>query len=358
MNKTNRNHDTIPVRKGEQLDQNELLNFLNQHFDLANEPLEINQFGAGHSNLTYELKVGDWEAVLRRPPHGPVAPKAHDMGREFNILQDLYPVFPLAPKPYIFSENPSIVGSPFYIMERRRGFVYDTTFPKEVEVTKEFCQQLSASMVDTLVQLHSIDYKKTKLVEFTQPDGFLERQVHGWIGRYVRARTDDIPGVEELTTWLATNIPTSQAPTIIHYDYKLNNAMFSFEDPTKMVGLFDWEMTTVGDPLADVGAAMSYWIEKDDPDLLSKGPGKEPVTVNDGFYTRQQFVEEYAKKSGRDLSEIHFYTTFAYFKLAVICQQIYYRYKQGQTQDQRFRDLHVFVKSLITYAQATRKGWK
>jgi aminoglycoside phosphotransferase (APT) family kinase protein len=358
MNKTNHSGDTIPVRKGEKLDHNQLRSFLDQHFSLENEPLEINQFGAGHSNLTYELKVGEWEAVLRRPPHGPVAPKAHDMEREYSILRDLHPVFSLAPKPYVFSDNSAIVGSPFYVMERRRGYVFDTSFPSEIEVTSNLCKELSESMVDTLVHLHSIDYKKTRLVEITQPEGFLERQVHGWIGRYARARTDEIPGVEELTKWLATNIPTSQAPSIIHYDFKLNNAMFSYEKPTKMVGLFDWEMTTVGDPLADVGAAMSYWIEKDDPDLLSKGPGKSPVTVNEGFYTRQQFVERYAEKSGRDISDIHFYTTFAYFKLAVICQQIYYRFKQGQTEDPRFADLHVFVRSLITYALATRKGWE
>ncbi|MFZ3589508.1 phosphotransferase family protein [Bacillus sp. DJP31] len=355
MNETKGFQDTIPVRSGEMLEVERLTAFLEQQFDVGKEPLEINQFGSGHSNLTYELKIGEWKSVLRRPPHGPVAPKAHDMEREFSILRDLHPVFPLAPKPYVFSEDTSIVGSPFYLMERKRGFVYDTSFPSDISVTSQLCRTLSETMVDTLVNLHSIDYKKTRLVEFTQPEGFMVRQVNGWIGRYSRSQTDEVKGLEELTKWLVSNIPTSQEPTIIHYDYKLNNSMFSFKDPTQMVGLFDWEMATVGDPLADVGAAMSYWIEKDDPQILKYGLGKPPVTINEGFFTRKEFVELYAKKSGRDLANIHFYITFAYFKLAVICQQIYYRFKQGQTNDPRFANFHLFVESLIEIALDNRK---
>ncbi len=348
--------DTIPVRSGENLNPELLKPFLEQHFNLENESLQIKQFGSGHSNLTYELRVGEWEAVLRRPPHGPVAPKAHDMEREYSILQDVNHVFPLAPKPYLFSNNISIVGSPFYVMERKRGFVYDTSFPNEVNASTKFCRSLSETMVDTLVNLHSIEYKNTRLAEITHPKGFMERQVHGWIARYIKARTHEVEGVDELTKWLVSNIPTSQEATIIHYDYKLNNSMFSFEDPTEMIGLFDWEMTTVGDPLADVGAAMSYWNEADDPELLKLGLGKPSVTLRDGFFTKKEFIELYAKKSGRDVTNIHYYTTFAYFKLAVICQQIYYRWKKGQTKDPRFANFHLFVNSLIKHASFTSKG--
>ncbi|MBM6617546.1 phosphotransferase family protein [Bacillus suaedaesalsae] len=356
MNQLNEFKDTIPVRKEEQLNEERLLEFLHSHFELNNDQLEIRQFGAGHSNLTYEIKVGNWEAVLRRPPLGPVAPKAHDMEREHSILRDLHSLFPFAPKPYAFSNDESIVGSQFYIMERKRGFVYDTSFPKEIVINDEFYRAISEEMVDTLVTLHEVDYNGTKLQELSHPVGFLERQVHGWIGRYVRAKTDDIKGVEELTTWLATNIPISPNSTIIHYDYKLNNAMFSFDSPTKMVGLFDWEMTTIGDPLADVGAALSYWIQDDDPELLKLGLGKQSVTATKGFYSRKEFVERYARKSGRDLANIDYYITFAYFKLATICQQIYYRYKQGQTNDPRFANFHIFVSTLITHALQSRKG--
>ncbi|HZG70973.1 MAG TPA: phosphotransferase, partial [Chondromyces sp.] len=166
---------------------------------------------------------------------------------------------------------------------------------------------------------------------------------------YERAKTDEIPEMEKLESWLTSNIPPSMEPTIIHYDYKLNNALFS-PDLQSMTGLFDWEMTTVGDPLADVGAAMSYWMEEDDPSSLKRGFSQPAVTVREGFYTRKQFLEAYSKKSGRDLSNIHFYITFAYFKLAVICQQIYFRYKKGQTNDERFAGYGDYTKVLIQHS--------
>lgn len=344
--------DTIPVREGEELDSEKLTHFLRETISgLPEGKLNIRQFGAGHSNLTYALEIGDWEAVLRRPPLGPIAPKAHDMKREFTILSALHPVFPTAPKPIAFSDDLSITGSPFFIMERRHGIVLDTEFPAGTEEPEKLGKQLSEMMVDKLVELHAIDYTNTALAGMVKPDGFLERQVHGWIGRYEKAKTSKLAEVEKLTSWLKEHIPESPEPTIIHYDYKLNNAMFS-RDYAEMTGLFDWEMTTVGDPLADVGAAMSYWMQADDPEMLLNALGKPPLTVQKGFFTRDEFIARYAEKSGRDLSEIHYYTTFAYFKLAVICQQIFYRYDQGQTKDPRFKHMDKFVYSLVSYALA------
>lgn len=210
-------------------------------------------------------------------------------------------------------------------------------------------------MVDKLVELHRVDYTQTELVNISKPNGFMERQVGGWIKRYERAKTEEISGVDELTAWLQNNIPVSPEPTIIHYDYKFNNAMFS-DDFTEMTGLFDWEMSTLGDPLSDVGSALSYWVEAGDSEKLKNGLGKNYVTVKEGFFTRQEFLEDYAKKSGRDVSNIHFYLTFAYFKLAVIAQQIYFRYYNGQTNDQRFSNLDESVASLIEYALDSSKG--
>lgn len=349
-------HDTISVRKGEELDKETLTKFLKENLPfIPDGPLEIEQFGAGHSNLTYLLRIGNWEAVLRRPPHGPVAPKAHDMHREYRILTSLHPYYPTAPKPYIFSDDESIIGSPFFIMERRNGVVVDTEFPEWVTYTPQLGRNLSILMVDKLVELHEVDYRKTELMTMAKPDGFMERQVAGWTKRYELSKTDEIRGVEELTNWLAKKIPTSPEPTIIHYDYKLNNAMFS-PDFNEMVGLFDWEMTTIGDPFADLGAALSYWVEEKDPDELKKAFGAESVTTKEGFFTREEFIERYAKKSGRDLSHIQFYLTFAYFKLAVICQQIYYRYKRGQTSDPRFAKFQKTVESLIHHALNYSKG--
>lgn len=342
--------DTIPVRDGEELDKPKLEAFIRENiYELSDDPLTVRQFGSGSSNLTYEVSIGDWEAVLRRPPLGPLAPKAHDMEREFTILKELHPIFPLAPKPFLFNE--SLLGAPFFLMERRRGIVLDTSFPDGFQPTEATCRSISETMVDTLVELHGFPYENTKLSEISHPDGFMERQVHGWIKRYNRSKTDDIKGVEELTNWMASNIPESQSPTVIHYDFKLNNAMFAHDDYSKIVGLFDWEMTTVGDPLADLGAAMGYWLQEDDPELLKYGLGKPPLTVMKGFMTRDEFIESYASKSGRDVSQMNFYLTFAYFKLAVICQQIYYRWKMGQTTDERFRNLNHFVASLIAHAR-------
>ncbi|WP_047151728.1 phosphotransferase family protein [Aneurinibacillus tyrosinisolvens] len=344
--------DTIPVRKGEELDFQALENYLRQHIEtLGSEQLQVEQFGAGHSNLTYQIQIGEWEAVVRRPPFGPVAPKAHDMKRECEILQELHPFFPLAPKPYLYCDDPSVIGSPFFVMERRHGVVLDKKFPSYIEYTPGLGRQISETMVDTLVQLHDVPYQETGLIHLSRPEGFMERQVHGWIGRYERAKTDEIPGADKLKQWLANSLPVSQKPTVIHYDYKLNNVMFSREDVTQMTGVFDWEMTTIGDPLADLGAALSYWIEKEDPPELQHGLGHPPLTVMPGFMSRNQFLNAYANQSGRDVLDIQYYLTFAYFKLAVICQQIYYRWKMGQTTDERFAGLGGFVRALILHAQ-------
>jgi aminoglycoside phosphotransferase (APT) family kinase protein len=347
--------DTIKVREGEELNKGKLQDFIQNHVeDAPSGSLEIEQFGSGHSNLTYLLKIGEWEAVLRRPPLGPVAPKAHDMNREYNIIDSIYPVFPVAPKPYIFSEDETIIGSPFFIMGRKKGIVLNSCIPDWVNYDSELGRKISELMVDKLVELHQIDYTKTSMADITNPNGFMERQVTGWIKRYEKSKTNEIQGVAEVTKWLEKNIPVSPYPSIIHYDYKLNNAMFS-NNFSEMVGLFDWEMTTVGDPLADLGVALSYWVKEDDPDELKNGFGESPVTIKEGFFTRDEFIQSYAIKSGRDLSNINFYLTFAYFKLAVICQQIYFRYKKGQTNDQRFAHLGEFVSNLIQISLSSSK---
>lgn len=348
--------DTIAVRKGEELNKEALLKFIQVNVgDPPTCDLEIEQFSVGQSNLTYLLRIGEWEAVLRRPPHGPVAKKAHDMEREYTILSNLYPLFPTVPKPYIFSDDHSIVGSPFFIMERRKGIVLDKDFPINVPYNRAIGRRISEIMVDKLVELHRVDYTKTELLNISRPNGFMERQIAGWIKRYENAKTEEIFGVNELTTWLQTNIPVSPNPTIIHYDYKLNNAMFS-DDFCAMTGLFDWEMTTIGDPLADVGVALSYWVEDGDSEELKNTLGKQTITAMDGFFTREEFLENYANKSGRDISNIHFYLTFAYFKLAVIAQQIYLRYFKGQTNDERFSTMNHSVANLIQYALYYSKG--
>jgi aminoglycoside phosphotransferase (APT) family kinase protein len=341
--------ETIAVRTGESFDLQRVERYLRDHIQEIGEGLlQVRQFPSGASNLTYLLQIGDWEGVLRRPPFGPVPPRAHDMKREFTLLQKIHPVFSLAPQPYIFCDDLAIIGVPFYVMERRQGFALNTSFPPGVTPTSDLCQQLSQTVIETLVQIHAIDWQAAGLGTLGHPDGFLERQVKGWIERYFHAQTDEIPEVEPLTNWLATHIPQSPAPTLIHNDFKLNNMLLDANDLTRAVAVLDWEMTTIGDPLFDLAISLSYWATADDPEELKTI--LPTVTILPGFVSRETFMELYAQKSGRDLSSIDFYMNFAYFKLAVIIQQIYVRWKRGQTKDERFGVFGGRVHTLIRYA--------
>ncbi len=341
--------DTIPVRSGENFDLDKVELYLHDHIeDIGEGILQVRQFPSGASNLTYLLQIGNWEGVLRRPPFGPVPPKAHDMKRECGLLQHINPVFSLAPKPYIYCDDPAILGAPFYVMERRKGVVVDKSFPPGTTPTPDLCKQISHTVIDTLVQIHAIDWQAAGLDTFGHPPGFLERQVKGWIGRYHQAKTDEIPHVESLTNWFISHIPQSPAPTLIHNDFKLNNMMLDENDLTRAVAVFDWEMTTIGDPLFDLATSLSYWATADDPEELKTI--LPTVTMFPGFVSRETFMELYALKSSRDLSSMDFYMVFAYFKLAVIIQQIYVRWKRGQTQDERFGAFGDRVQTLIEYA--------
>lgn len=339
---------TIPVRPGEELDLGAVRRYLRERVPgYPDEPLEVRQFATGASNLTYLLRSGEWTAVLRRPPFGPLPPKAHDMGRECAILERLHPVFPLAPKPFAFCPDHSVLGAPFYVMEYRSGVVLDYAFPPGIRPTPELCRHISYLVVDTLAELHAVDFRQAGLTGFGHPDGFVRRQVEGWIRRWERAKTEDIPVLDGLLTWLQEHIPPSPPPTLIHNDFKLNNLLLS-PDLTRVVAVLDWEMATIGDPLFDLGVALSYWVTGDDPEALKDG--LPTVTTHPGFITREEFVQRYAERTGRDVDGIHWYLTFSYFKLAVILQQIYYRWKKGQTHDPRFERFGSVARELILYA--------
>jgi aminoglycoside phosphotransferase (APT) family kinase protein len=329
--------ETIKVREGEAFDAGVVEDLLRERIGgLPDGELEVEQFPYGASNLTYLLKIGPWEGVLRRPPRGPIPPKAHDMGRESRILSKMHACFPLAPEPY-------------YVMERRAGVVVDQSFPEGVEPDEELCRGISRTVVDTLVGLHAVDPWEAGLGDLGRPEGFLERQTKGWIGRYEQAKTEEIEEVAPLTDWLAANIPESPAPTIIHNDYKLNNLVLDPDDLTEVRAVLDWEMATVGDPLFDLAVSLSYWVEPDDPDDLKAV--MPTVTATPGFMKRRELIERYAQVSGRDLSEMHWYVVFGYFKLAGILQQIFARWKDGQTQDERFATFGERVRTLILHAE-------
>jgi aminoglycoside phosphotransferase (APT) family kinase protein len=341
--------NTIAVREGEGFDAERVLSYLREHVPgiPAGEP-EVRQFPTGASNLTYLLRVDGWEAVLRRPPLGPVPPKAHDMEREGKLLHRLNAVYPLAPRPLHICTDADVIGAPFTVMEYRRGVVVDARMPTGVEPTPETCRALAEAVVDTLVELHRVDYRAAGLEDVGRPEGFMRRQVEGWIGRYEKARTDDIPQLEPLLERIRANVPENPDATVIHNDFKLNNLLFDPADPGRVTAVVDWEMATIGDPLFDVAIFLSYWIDSTDPPAMRALVPS--VSTLPQFPGREEMRALYAQKSGRDLSGLDWYLTFSYFKLAVILQQIYARWVRGQTKDPRFGGFGVAVRTLIEHA--------
>ncbi len=324
--------DTIPVRADERFPVAHVATYLRTNGVDVGE-LEVEQFSAGHSNLTYLLRSGEWEGVLRRPPLGPVPPRAHDMPREFRILQRLFPVFPLAPKPYVLCEDVSIIGAPFYVMERRRGLILDQDLPSNWRSDAQLHRAIAESLVRVLVDLHSVDWRAAGLDDIGHPEGYMQRQVTGWIERYSRARTVDIPGVDRLSEWLTENLPDSPPPTVVHNDYKLNNVLLDAREPQRITAVLDWEMATIGDPLSDVASLLVYWTEPGDSEAMG---ALKSVTSEPGFPSREEVLAMYCRASGRDVGDLNWYLAFAYFKIGAIIQQIYYRWFKGQTHDERF----------------------
>lgn len=317
--------------------------------DIPNGNMKVKKFSEGYSNLTYLLSIGDWEGVLRRPPFGGIPPKAHDMQREFTILDKIHPVFSLAPKPYIYCEDPFIMDKHFYVMEKKQGIVLDNKLPASYGSSQQAGPLISKNIIETLVQLQSIDCKKAGLESLGKPEGYLERQVNGWIKRYDHSKTDSYSHVADLEKWLKETRPLKSDTTIVHNDFKLNNLVLDEENPGKIIGVLDWELSAIGDPLTDIGSSVVYWGQLDDPNM-----GINLVSNQPGFYSRREFVESYAKMSGRDVSNISFYVAFGFYKLGVILQQIYYRWKNGEIHDDRFEFLNEAVSNLFEMANLTR----
>ena len=347
--------DTRPVRASEELDWDALAAYvreklaaaLGEQFDAA-APLEVEQFPGGHSNLTYLLRFGDQEFVMRRPPFGPVPPKAHDMAREYRILEAVHPVYTLAPRPLLLCEDACVIGSTFYIMERRRGLVVRTEEPPELAGRPRARRRASAAVVDALASLHAVDIEAHGLIALGKPFGFVARQVHGWSERWKRSQTSELRLMDMLAAWLVERLPPDpQRPTLVHGDFKLDNVMLDPQDTGQLVGVFDWEMSTVGDPLVDLGIFLAYWVHTS---TASQRGSIASVTHGEGWFTRAEIIERYSRQTKFDLTNITFYEVFAVFKLAVVLQQIFYRYHRGQTDDPRFAALDEHVKWLAHIA--------
>jgi aminoglycoside phosphotransferase (APT) family kinase protein len=311
--------------------------------------LEVQQFPGGYSNLTYLLRSGDREWVLRRPPFGSKVKRAHDMGREHLILSKLARHCRWAPKPLTFCDDTSIIGAEFYVMERIRGVILRKTLPAGLTIDTATAGRLCETLLDALVELHRLDVREVGLTGLGKPDGYVTRQVEGWAKRYADAKTDDIAAMPRVADWLAANIPSSPTACIIHNDYKFDNVVYDSECFERIVGILDWEMTTIGDPLMDLGTALCYWVQANDPPGLQNlafGPTTLP-----GMLTREQLTLRYADATGIDVSDIVFYYVFGLFKTAVVCQQIYYRFKQGLTKDARFAGLIEGVRLMADKAE-------
>ena len=323
------------IRQGEELNLNFLNDYLKSQLSDFEEITEITQFSGGYSNLTYLIKCDLKEYVLRRPPFGANIKSAHDMGREFKVLSLLKPHYPKVPKPIIFCEDESIIGCQFYVMERVKGVIFRGKDALKLQIPVEKMRQLSENLIDNLADLHLLDIEKTGLINLGKPEGYVPRQVEGWIGRYKKSQTDNIPEMEKTAEWLRTNMPRQQVPAFLHNDYKYDNVLLNPDDLTEILGVLDWEMSTVGDPLMDLGASLAYWCEAGDGDFLKSFN----ITWLSGNLTRNEVVKRYAKKTGRDVSDILFYYVFGLYKNIVIMQQIYARWKAGLTKDPRFGGL-------------------
>ena len=333
------------IRPGEELNLEKLEPFLRRHFPGQGETFSVEQFPSGHSNLTYSIQLGDQKMVLRRPPFGSKVKSAHDMGREFRVLSKLHDAYPPAPKVLLYCQDESVLGAPFYTMEPIRGIILRRDPPLDLAFTPETARGLCEAFVDNLARLHGIDYAGAGLGDFGKPQGYVERQVQGWIERYHGSLTHEYPEVEKLSAWMRENLPESGNATLIHNDYKFDNVVLDSSDLSRIIGVLDWEMSTIGDPLSDLGTALAYWVNAEDPEELQRlrwGPTNYP-----GSMTRREVVERYAQGSGRGVDHMAFYLVFARFKLAVIVQQIYYRYHQGLTKDPRFAAMAGVVQILI-----------
>jgi aminoglycoside phosphotransferase (APT) family kinase protein len=342
--------DTASVRPGEELNQASLTDWLRGQIAVSERGITIEQFPDGHSNLTYLLRIDGREYVLRRGPLGPVAPKAHDMAREFRVLQMVHPHFREAPAVFHLCEDPAVLGAVFFLMERRHGIILRDVVPPELAKVPNYAQRMSESFIDCLIRLHAIDVAKTGLIALGKPEGFLERQVLGWADRWNRAKTDEMPQMDRVIRWLVERRPASPVPTLVHNDYKLDNVMFGADSADRIEAVLDWEMATVGDPLADLGLTLCYWAWADAPQLRARG--LPALTSQPGWYKRDQSIQRYAERTGRDLSQIAYYEALGVFKLAVILQQIYYRFRRGQTQDTRFQDFGQRIRGLVELADS------
>ena len=321
------------IRTGEDIDADSIFTHMQGKVTGLGDKLEVKQFPGGASNLTYFLQSGDLEMVLRRPPFGAKIKSAHDMSREYRILNALSKSYPKAPKPLLFCQDESVIGADFYVMERVKGVIIRGKMGGELDETT--VAAIAKSLIHTMAELHEVDFEAVGLGDLGRPAGYIKRQVEGWTRRYVKAKTDDQKEIEAVAKWLADHMPEESGASLIHNDFKHDNVILDPDDLTKVKAILDWEMSTLGDPLMDLGTTLSYWMNPDDPPVFAQS-FPNPSLLK-GSPTREGLLQIYTERSGRDIQNPVFYYAFGLFKTAVVLQQIYARYKAGHTQDPRFK---------------------
>lgn len=342
-------NETISPREGEEIDVNQLTEYLQQKLPDFKGPVTIRQFPGGVSNLTYLITTKNSEYIVRRPPHGKKAKSAHNMSREYIILKHIHNIFPYCPKPYLYCEDPSIIGASFYVMQKLNGIILRRDLPQNLTLEPKQATQLCHRLIEVHVELHTLDYEKANLSEIAKPEGYVNRQITGWSERYIQARTKDVPDCEQIMQWLAEHLPKeTYHHCLIHNDYKFDNIILNPRDITKITGVLDWEMATIGDPLMDLGSSLAYWIQSDDPmemQMIRRLPTHLP-----GMLSRSELVAYYAELTGNTIDNFNYYYIFGLFRLAVIAQQIYFRFAHGQTKDKRFAEFGKIVSILAASA--------
>lgn len=341
---------TIDVREGEELDAAAVDACLKARIPGLEGQPAIRQFPSGASNLTYSISYANRELVLRRPPSGTKPRSGHDMHREFRVMNSLKPAYPAVPGTWFHTDDTSIIGAEFYVMDRVPGVLVKEEIPAAFGFGEEETRQLCLAFWDKLIELHQVDFESLGLGDYGRPEGYIGRQIHGWNKRYEKALTPDVSDFREVRDWLETNLPDKEnAAAIVHGDYRLDNVILDRDDPFRIVAVLDWEISALGDPLMDLGGALAYWVQADDPPYMQKfrmQPSDAP-----GMLTRREILDHYQEKTGLDTSDFGFYEVYGYFRIAVILQQIYYRYHHGQTQDERFARFRDGVEAFGTHCR-------
>ena len=347
--------ELAPVRPGEDLDWPRLEAWLRprlaEALPDAGGPLTVLQFPNGSANLTYLLRLGTRELVLRRPPMGELAPGAHDMKREYKVLSRLWAHFDRAPRAYVFCDDHAVLGADFFVMERRRGEVVRTTIPEAMRHHADAGRRMGLALVDAMADLHALDAAACGLGDLGRPEGFVDRQLSGWATRWELSKFDDSPAeMQAIHARLAGDVPRPSRVSIVHNDLKLDNCQFDPANPDRVASIFDWDMTTLGDPLIDLGTLLNYWPDPADPPHAQRF--NNAAVAGLGLPPRAALIARYAERTGADLASVRWWEAFALWKTVVVVQQLHRRWVRGESTDPRMATVADRIPSLIAAATA------